>query len=140
MPNGGGVVLATTGYRFTESFGAEFAYLGQFSSQFDTRQISSNYMGFLKYFYRVNRLLTLSTGIGAGINHTNITQAQNSNAPKDYLDTKNTNTGFVALPVGFEIPIEGVDNLSFSTNYIYALTFNNTSVNFVTSGLTYSFL
>ncbi|MBK2258450.1 hypothetical protein IBE50_04355 [Francisella philomiragia] len=136
-----GIIFTAVGYRFTESFGAEFAYAGAISNIYSTTQVNSNYMGILKYFYRINNYLTFSPGVGAGLSYNSILNIENANnAPEEYLQSNNAKTGFVIFPFSLGIPIKSIDNLSMDINYIYVRNFNKTSVNIVTTGLIYSFL
>ncbi|APC96931.1 outer membrane beta-barrel protein [Francisella frigiditurris] len=137
----GGVIFATAGYRFTESFAAEFGYSGIISNAYSTTQVNNNYMGILKYHYKINDYLELGAGVGAGLSHNSIQNIENAKgAPSSYLESNNTQTGFVVFPFSIGTPIKFIDNLSLGVNYIYARTFNGVSVNIVTTGLIYSFL
>ncbi|WP_150465836.1 outer membrane beta-barrel protein [Francisella sp. SYW-2] len=136
-----GIVFTTVGYRFTKSFGAEFGYAAAISKQYSTTLVNNNYMGILKYYYKINNYLNLSAGVGAGLSHNNILNIDNANnAPESYLNSDNSQTGFVIFPISLGTPVKFIDNLSVGVNYIYVRNFNNTSVNIVTTGLIYSFL
>jgi len=140
MPNGGGTFLTSLGYRFTESFALEFGYQTYITSAYNTKQVNNYFSGGAKYYYPINQYVTAAVATSVGIGYTNINNISNQiNAPKDYLDTNNQINGFVAFPIGLMFPIKEVDNLSLKMDYIYALGFNATSQNFVTSGLQYSF-
>lgn len=140
MAKGGATIVASLGYRFTESFALEFVYQNFLVSEYNTTQNNNYFAGAAKYYYKINNYITAYAAAGLGLGHTSINGIENQqNAPKDYLATNNTWGGFAVFPVGLMFPIKYVDNLSLKVTYTYTISFSGDSQNFVTSGLQYSF-